>query len=364
MKERVPLLTVMQSFAATRRTTNPYLLQLVDSVADSVHTVNFSWSNALRGRFDVLHLHWPENLCRSPTRWKAWLRRVAFFVLLMRIRWSRRALVRTLHNSQPHEKGGRVEKWLLDLCDRTTTVWIALSAQTAPPVPDARVVVIPHGDYRTWFSGFPHPTAEAGRILYFGLIRPYKGVESLLGAFGSINDPTLTLRIAGKPVEPGLAAQIVAAGRSDERISADLTYIDDAQLAAEVGRSELVVLPYRDLQNSGSLLLALSLDRPVLVPDNDMTRELADEVGQSWIQRYSGRTDRQGPAGRCRGRCSWPPVRRPRPFTSQLGHCRQGACRGLPGGCPAVRHEQAPDRGNCRGPGQVGLVAPAEPGRN
>ena len=282
------MLTVMQSFAATRRTTNPYLLQLVDSVAGSVHTVNFSWSNALRGRFDVLHLHWPENLCRSPTRWKAWLRRGAFLALLIRIRWSRRALVRTLHNARPHEAGGRVEKWLLHLCDRTTTVWIALSAQTPAPVPDATVVVIPHGDYRQWFSGFPRPPAEAGRMLYFGLIRPYKGVESLLEAFGDIKDPVLRLRIAGKPVEPALAAQIVAAGETDHRISSDLTYIDDAQLADEVGRSELVVLPYRDLQNSGSLLLALSLDRPVLVPDNVMTRELADEVGHSWVLRYAG----------------------------------------------------------------------------
>jgi hypothetical protein len=55
-----------------------------------------------------------------------------------------------------------------------------------------------------------------------------------------------------------------------------------------VTEAELVVLPYRDVHNSGAALLALSLDRPVLVPDNEVTAELAAEVGPGWVHRYDG----------------------------------------------------------------------------
>ena len=35
-------------------------------------------------------------------------------------------------------------------------------------------------------------------------------------------------------------------------------------------------------------LLALSLDRPVLVPANPVNDRLAEEVGPVWVQRYAG----------------------------------------------------------------------------
>jgi len=55
--------------------------------------------------------------------------------------------------------------------------------------------------------------------------------------------------------------------------------------------SELVVLPYRFMHNSGSTLAALSLDRPVLVPDNAVNRLLEAEVGPGWVHRFSGELD-------------------------------------------------------------------------
>ena len=60
------------------------------------------------------------------------------------------------------------------------------------------------------------------------------------------------------------------------------------QLATE---SQLVVLPYREMHNSGSVLAGLSLDRPVLVPDNDVNRALSLEVGPDWVLTYAGELD-------------------------------------------------------------------------
>ena len=56
----------------------------------------------------------------------------------------------------------------------------------------------------------------------------------------------------------------------------------------EVGAAELVVLPYREMHNSGVLLVTLSLDRPVLVPSTPSNLALAEEVGPDWIYLYDG----------------------------------------------------------------------------
>ena len=50
--------------------------------------------------------------------------------------------------------------------------------------------------------------------------------------------------------------------------------------------SELVVLPYREMHNSGSVLAALSLGRPVLVPANAANERLAEEMGAGWVRTY------------------------------------------------------------------------------
>ena len=76
--------------------------------------------------------------------------------------------------------------------------------------------------------------------------------------------------------------------RHDRRISAELAYVDDAALAREVGLAELVVLPYRQMHNSGTLLLALSLARPVLAPWSEANAAIAEEVGPGWVHLYEG----------------------------------------------------------------------------
>jgi beta-1,4-mannosyltransferase len=195
----------MQSFVAIRETTNPYQSQLVQALEARVDVRLFSWRAALLGRIDVLHVHWPEVLIRDRNLVRTSVRRVLFLLVLIRLRLAGRALVRTLHNLAPHEPGSAVENWLLRLCDRWTTLWIALNEFTPFPT-GAPTVVIPIGHYRDWFAGYPAPPMRPGRMLYFGRVRRYKGVDNLVAAFRVLDDPALTLRIVGNPDD----AQIVA----------------------------------------------------------------------------------------------------------------------------------------------------------
>jgi beta-1,4-mannosyltransferase len=206
--------------------------------------------------------------------------------LLGVLRARRIAVVRTLHNPQPHEQPQPLDRALLRGLDRATTRWIRLNPFTAQSDP-ARTSTILHGHYRDWFGPADAPAAR-GRLLCFGLLRPYKGVECLLEAFAELRDPSATLHVVGSPTTPDLRAAVLAAASADTRVTARLEYVDDATLHDEIAAAELIVLPYRELHNSGAALLALSLDRPVLLPASEMASALAEEVGPGWVHVYPG----------------------------------------------------------------------------
>jgi glycosyltransferase involved in cell wall biosynthesis len=74
----------------------------------------------------------------------------------------------------------------------------------------------------------------------------------------------------------------------DSRVHLRLEYIPDADVASYIRASDLVVLPFREILNSGSAVLALSLDRPVLAPVKGSMHELQQFAGAEWVHLYSG----------------------------------------------------------------------------
>jgi glycosyltransferase involved in cell wall biosynthesis len=132
-----------------------------------------------------------------------------------------------------------------------------------------RVRVIHHGafDYLTRLpQEKPLPTelvgAEGPVILFFGLLRPYKGLDDLLGAFRQV--PDAELWIVGNPrmeVEPlrRLAAAVPGRVRFLTR------FIDDAEIPAIFRRADVVVLPYRDAEHSGVLYTGLAFGKPLVL---------------------------------------------------------------------------------------------------
>ncbi|WP_165070200.1 glycosyltransferase [Marisediminicola senii] len=299
-------LVVMNAVPFVRPTTNPFLSQLLAAIpGDGVTTVPFSWRRVAAGRFDVLHLHWPENLLDGrPGPARTWWRRLRLLLLLARLGLTRSVLVRTIHNVATHEARAPVDRWLLGRLDARTAMWIRLNPHT--PVPGARSRqepasrVIVHGHYRdvvpadAAVDASPDSTtlasvaAEPVNLLTFGLLRRYKGIEHLVEEFAAVPGHGLRLRVMGKAADPELEAELIALAGADHRVELALGYASDAALAASIRAAELVVLPYRAMHNSGALLLALSLDRPVLVPENPVTADLAREVGAGWVRAYAG----------------------------------------------------------------------------
>ena len=296
--------TVLQSTGRPDDTTNPYLVQLLRSLPESVEIRYFSVRAALFSRYDLFHVHWPEYLIRHRTPATTLAKQACAFLLLLRLWLTRVPVVRTLHNVRPHEQGGLVERLLLGWLDRLTTRRIRINAvERGANMPTDTIL---HGHYRDWFATQRVPSSVRGRLLCFGLIRPYKGVETLIAAFHDLPDATATLRIVGNPVNPAMRQVVEDACAADARTSARLEYVSDEVLAQEIGEAQCVVLPYRDMQNSGALLLALSLSRPVLVPRSEANAALAAEVGAEWVRLYDGTLDANALAGALRAQATPP----------------------------------------------------------
>jgi glycosyltransferase involved in cell wall biosynthesis len=284
-------LRVLQSCPEPRPTTNPYVVMLLEALAGrpEISLSTFTWKRALLSRYDVFHVHWPEILLSGRGRTRTAVRRVLFLLLVVRLRVTNTPLVRTAHNLRPHSAPSRVDAWLLQRADRRTSLIITLNEQT--PVQAGRPhVTILHGHYRDWFAAHARTERQPYRAAFVGLIRPYKNVETAIRVFGQLEErePQASLQVAGQPASSQLGDALEAAAKGLQRVSLRLEFLTDHDLVDVVTRADLVVLPYREMHNSGAALMALSLDRPVLVPDNDVTAQLAAEVGQEWVIRYPG----------------------------------------------------------------------------
>lgn len=282
-------LTVLESFRKPQPTTNPYITQLHSALGRSpgLRIETFDYRTALFGRYDVVHLHWPELLVGGHKAIGRLARRSLTSLVVARWRLLSTPLVRTVHNLDRPAGLARIDHLVLDRIDAMTTLDVHLNQHT-PSRTGKESVTVAHGHYRDWYEQFPTSSPTPGRIAYVGLIRRYKGVEDLISAFVASDRGDLTLHVAGKASSEDLLAEMSERAGNDARVTIDPRFLSDAEMVQVITRAELVVLPYRHMHNSGTALAALSLDRAVLVPDNEVNRALAEEVGPGWVHVYSG----------------------------------------------------------------------------
>lgn len=281
------MLRVLTSYREPSDSTNPYVIQLHRALLaePELQVRTFSLARALGWRFEVFHLHWPEPLWSARSGWRRLAKELLLLLFLVKLSLSRAVVVQTLHNLAPHEPPDRLGRLIVAGLRRRTVLYLRLNAYLGPELPEPGRTIL-HGHYRDWFADYPSAPAQPGQLLFFGLLRPYKGLTELIPAFEESRDAA-ALRICGRPTDAALATQLEELAAKDERIGLELRFLDEPELVAAINAAQLVVLPYREMYNSGSLLAALSLDRPVLVPDSEVNRLLQAEVGAEWVQLYT-----------------------------------------------------------------------------
>ncbi len=141
-------------------------------------------------------------------------------------------------------------------------------------VDPARVHVIPHGAFEHLAASAPSPPHDGGDgppvVLFFGLMRPYKGLDVLLDAWGDgLDGAELWIVGMARMDTSELRARAPLSVRFEER------FVADEELPALFERAQLVVLPYREAEASGVLFTALAFGRPLVLSDVGAFPELA-----------------------------------------------------------------------------------------
>ena len=183
----------------------------------------------------------------------------------------------------------------------------------------ARVRVIPHGafDYLTRLpEEKPLPAelegAEGPVILFFGLLRPYKGIEVLLEAFRRLERRRALDR--RQPADGRRAAARAGRRRRPGRVRFVTRFVEDAEIPAIFRRADLVALPYLDAEHSGVLYTGLAFGKPLVLSAVGGFPEVAATGAARLVPPgdADGARRRPGRAGRRRGRPRRAGRRRPR----------------------------------------------------
>jgi glycosyltransferase involved in cell wall biosynthesis len=204
---------------------------------------------------DVVHVQWlprPELDLR-------WLRRIS----------AERPVVLTAHDVLPRRERARAA-WpeVLETAERVVVhSRRAVEQLVEVGLGHERIVRIAHPVFEGEELGPP-----AGRtLLFFGLIRDYKGLDVLLRALPEIPDARLV--VAGDPVDPVEPVEV------DGRVEWRLRFISEPEVRELMARAAAVVLPYRQLDSSGVLATAIGYRRPVVVTDVGSLGEIVREFG-------------------------------------------------------------------------------------
>ena len=198
---------------------------------------------------DVAHVQW----LAIPRYDLHWLRRL------------RAPLVLTAHDVLPRrERNAAAWSEALALAARVIVQSErAIEQLAAAGVPREKLVRIQHPVFE---SGLETTPPSGRTILFFGLIREYKGLDVLLRALAEV--PGRAPRRRRRPARPGRA--VAAPGgraRLADRVEWRLGFLPDEAVPPLMAEATLVALPYRKIDSSGVLATALGHGRPAVVTD-------------------------------------------------------------------------------------------------
>jgi len=140
-----------------------------------------------------------------------------------------------------------------------------------------KINIIQHGNYIDSYPNFIK-SKESRSILHInqddivfgfvGQLRPYKGLNDFIEASVKlVNMPNVSALIAGKPVWPITKGKIERRCELYDDIKVYEGFVPDEELQVYLNSSDFIVLPYKDILTSGSVILAASFGKPIVVPD-------------------------------------------------------------------------------------------------
>lgn len=200
-----------------------------------------------------------------------------------------RKVILHVHNKKPHESpvpniSHALMTTLVDTADRV----VIMSTETKSVLKDmwyydddfSKVSLVPHPNYIDAY-GARH-TAPASlkddtlKILFFGLVRPYKGIENLLQATDGLKN--VEISIFGNPKDDAYVEKIKGLCAGRDNVNFRLEFIPDEDIPEIFASHHVIALPYsiESSLNSGAAILALSYARTIIGTNNGTLKDIGD----------------------------------------------------------------------------------------
>jgi len=182
------------------------------------------------------------------------------------------AVAMIVHNAEDHEAAwwkSALSRFQLRQADRLVTHNTTIAADLVRLVPDTPVIIRPHPVY----DEYPEPQGDLPKrasleLLFFGLVRSYKGLDIALRALAAAKLADVRLSIVGEfwqgRAETEALVQELGLGGKVEIVP---RYVSDEEAAEYFARCDAVIAPYRSATGSGVVALAQWYGRPVIASD-------------------------------------------------------------------------------------------------
>lgn len=176
-------------------------------------------------------------------------------------------------------------KRLIRTADSCVTHSDEMAIQLGGISPRTPVYVHPHPIYEQ----YPEPVLTLPReaeleLLFFGLIRPYKGLDIAIEAMDHLKGLSVKLRIVGEFWQsPASISQKIRAAGLDSQIEIVAGYVSDTEAAAYFSRADAVLLPYINATCSGVIPLAYRYGKPVVVTNLPGLTSVVIDGETGWI---------------------------------------------------------------------------------
>lgn len=275
---------------------NPYQQLMMEGLNQSeellavngVHDKFFGIARTLvKYRPSYIHFDWIISYYYRRWGWFTYLSVLTFCAQIVFARLLGVKLVWTLHNILPHDTTMLpvhrfCQRFLARRCE-----WVRVFAHSSVAkaaeelkIPEEKFCVVPEGSYTEVYPNVISREEARQRLkipsqtrvfLYIGLIKPYKGILELIRAFNQLGREDSTLIIAGKIMDNGYGDQIRKELTS--RVVLHDRFVPAPELQYYFNAADVVVLPFRRIENSGSVIMAMGFRKPIICPAEGVLKE-------------------------------------------------------------------------------------------
>lgn len=282
----------------TKKSNNSYINLLINSISTQIK-VNSDYSFKSLLKSNVVHYNWLESNLSFCNTFRGILSICRTGLFLKMNAFFKCKNILTVHNVIPHDfvnqKLISIYKYIIL---NNIHGFVFLNQESVKEFIEyykiknkINYVVISHGHFKDLIPPelLDSPqNVDQNVLLFYGQIRPYKNIESLIDEFLLDNSKTFQLSIIGKLI---YNRDYFLALTKISQLITNFNFISDSVLFESIAKSKAVVFPYKKILNSGSIFLALSLNKVVFVPENLKLFGLNSEIEKGYILYYKDYND-------------------------------------------------------------------------